>query len=176
MLEIYLTDLAAYNKGYLIGEWVSLPCDSLEEKLKEILKKGSSLCFFEDGYYEEHEEFFITDYEWEEIELFKIGEYENIFQLNEQLSNYSFDSEELKKISFLIDQGFTFEESISKIEEVIFYENMSLESVAMDLVEEGCFGVVPKSLESYINYEKIGRDLSYDGYIETNEGVYYVQN
>lgn len=176
MLEVYLTDLAAYNKGFLIGEWVSLPCDNLEEKLKKILKKGSSLCFFEEGYYEEHEEFFITDYEWEEVELFKIGEYEDIFQLNEQLSNYTFDNEDLKKISFLLDQGFSFEDSISKIEEVIFYKNMRLEDVAIELIEEGLFGVIPENIQSYIDYEKIGRDLSYDGYTETNEGVYYVQN
>lgn len=26
-MEIYITDLAAYNNGHLIGEWVSLPMD-----------------------------------------------------------------------------------------------------------------------------------------------------
>lgn len=28
MLKIYLTDLSAYNKGYLFGEWISLPSDN----------------------------------------------------------------------------------------------------------------------------------------------------
>lgn len=49
MLEVYLTDLAAYNKGFLIGEWITLPCEDLEDKLKKILDQGSCLCFLEEG-------------------------------------------------------------------------------------------------------------------------------
>ncbi len=33
MLNIYITDLAAYNKGFLYGEWIRLPMsdDNLSE-------------------------------------------------------------------------------------------------------------------------------------------------
>ena len=35
-------------------------------------------CFIEENYYEKPAEYFITDFEWEDIELFEISEYENI--------------------------------------------------------------------------------------------------
>ena len=36
MCSIYLTDLAAYNNGYLVGEWLELPLSSneLEQAVK----------------------------------------------------------------------------------------------------------------------------------------------
>ncbi len=60
MLNVYITDLSAYNSGYLVGEWVSLPIneDDLHDKVREILTNGASLCGEE-----EHEESFITDWE-----------------------------------------------------------------------------------------------------------------
>ena len=103
MLKIYLTDLSAYNKGYLFGEWISLPCDNLEEQLSKILRAGEALCFLECGYYEKHEEYFITDWEWEDVELFEINEYEDIFKLNETLFRLtSYSNYQLKAIRFLL--------------------------------------------------------------------------
>lgn len=79
MLEVYITDLSAYNQGYLLGEWVTLPLEAeqLAKKIEGILYCGSSLCFMENGYYEKHEEYFVTDYEWSDIDLFDIDEYVN---------------------------------------------------------------------------------------------------
>lgn len=31
MLKIYVTNLSKYNEGALVGEWVNLPCEGLEE-------------------------------------------------------------------------------------------------------------------------------------------------
>ena len=52
MLKIYITDLAAYNKGFLIGEWVSLPTEEkeLNFKIASILKQGESVCTIEYEY------------------------------------------------------------------------------------------------------------------------------
>ena len=33
MFRIFLTNLGKYNEGILIGKWVDLPCDNLEEEL-----------------------------------------------------------------------------------------------------------------------------------------------
>lgn len=76
-VEIYITDLAAYNNGHLIGEWVSLPMDEddLNFKVAEILSLGAKVCGDT-----EHEEIFFTDYECDYME---IGEYGNIYHLNE---------------------------------------------------------------------------------------------
>ena len=63
MLKIFLTDLAGYNSARLRGEFLTLPMEEkeLEARIKDILKYG--------------EEYFITDYEFEDVELFKVEEY-----------------------------------------------------------------------------------------------------
>ena len=58
-------------------------------------------------------------------------------------------------------------------EDVILYVDESLGDVAYSLVEDGCFGEIPESLGNYIDYEAIARDLSYDGYIQTDQGVFH---
>lgn len=52
MFKIFLTNLGKYNEGLLIGKWVELPCDNLEEEL-EAIGVGKV----------PYEEYFITDYE-----------------------------------------------------------------------------------------------------------------
>lgn len=42
------------------------------------------------------------------------------------------------------------------------YEVSTLEDLAEQFVDEGLFGEVPKAFESYIDYEKIARDLAVD--------------
>lgn len=76
MLKIFLTNLGKYNEGYLVGEWVELPCYDLDEVLKRI---GVSDEPDENGNY--YEEYFITDYE---TDLgIKVDEYESVGKLNE---------------------------------------------------------------------------------------------
>ena len=69
MLKIYVTNLKEYNNGKIIGEWVSLPCEGLEEVLNKISNNGN-------------DELFISDYETD-ISNLKISEYDDILQLNE---------------------------------------------------------------------------------------------
>jgi len=42
MLNFFLCDLAAYNNGFLVGEWITLPMDKeeLASRVKMILGKG----------------------------------------------------------------------------------------------------------------------------------------
>lgn len=42
MLKIYVTNLSKYNEGVLVGEWVSLPCEGLEEVLNKISNNGKT--------------------------------------------------------------------------------------------------------------------------------------
>lgn len=83
MLKIYIANLGKYNEGELVGKWVELPCEDLDEVLKEIeVVDGTA-----------YEEYAIHDYE-SDIEGLNIGEYDNIFSLNEiaeklnELSDY----------------------------------------------------------------------------------------
>jgi len=58
-------------------------------------------------------------------------------------------------------------------DDVIVYADKSLEDVAYSLAQDGCFGAVGDGLRNYVDYEAIGRDLGYDGYIQTDEGVFH---
>jgi len=180
MLKVYLTDLAAYNNGFLVGKWITLPCDYLHQAISEVLTEGEHICSKELSFFEHHEELFITDYEWgtidiENIEPFRVHEYANIYDLNDKAALLEdLTVHDLKIVAHLMsNDGYTLDEAIIKKEEVIFYEDMTLEDVAYDMVQEGLFGDVNPLLEHYIDYEQLGHALSYDGYSEESEGVFY---
>jgi antirestriction protein len=169
MLNLYLTDLAAYNSCYLIGEWVSLPLDGakLTYKIREILAEGQLQCKSS----QHHEEWFITDYEWEaDLSLFKVDEYADVFALNDLVEELSsLDEHELLQVQFLLYEGYDIRYSIDNHDDVQIYDYRSSNSfkdvyelLAEDLVDEGCYGEIPANLTHYIDYSAIGRDLSFD--------------
>lgn len=174
MLKVYITDLAAYNNGYLIGQWVTLPCDAnkLNHIIDGILSEGAAACDSE-----EHEECFITDFEWDDYEFMSIGEYSSVYQLNEQLEPLEFKSDyELKAISFLLSEGIVsdMDEAIEKADDVVIYQNQSMEDIAYDLLQD-CYGVdkLPSIISNHIDYESIGRELEMDGrYYEVGNDIY----
>lgn len=135
MLNIYLTDLAAYNSGYLIGKWITLPLDeySLKQELNEVLTLGSNALM------QETEEYFITDYEWSDINLFPVDEYENLDELNSKLLKVKeFDKYTLKAIKYLLWDAITddLEDAINKAEDVRIYENMTMEDLAYEIFQD----------------------------------------
>ena len=166
-MEIYITDLEAYNNGYLIGSWYTLPMsqDELAKAIEDVLCQGAEAC--EDD--ECHEEYFITDYE----SPITIDEYDNIYKLNE-LSEIleNLNEQDILKLQLLSHEGYderevlltgidTYEVDIYDYSEDTSFTDV-YELLAYDLVQEGCFGEIPQHLENYIDYEAIGRDLSYD--------------
>jgi len=177
MLELFITDLAAYNAGYLIGEWVSLPLDraKLTYKIREILVEGQLKC--KDT--QQHQEIITTDFAWTEgTSLFTVDEYADVFALNdivEELS--SLDDHELLQVKFLIYEGYDIRYSVDHHEYVTIFDYRNstsfkdvYELLAEDLVDEGCFGMIPDALVHYLDYSKIGRYLSYD-YTEFEHGL-----
>jgi antirestriction protein len=178
MLRIYITDLSAYNQGKLIGEFVSLPMDEedLQKEIKAILAEGAEACGDD-----EHEEYFITDYEFEtETKLFDVHEYSNIIELNsrcEELDGFSED--DLKRVSYLIDHvGYDFDDALRSYEDVIIYENMTLEEVAEDYIES-CYNLndLPEIISRNIDYASIARDFEMSGEYQTiDNDVYFFIN
>lgn len=157
MLRIYLTNLGKYNEGMLIGEWVDLPVS--EEELEKVFKRI--------GINDEYEEYFITDYE-SDIDGVKVGEYENIDDLNELAEALEdLDSEEENVLSVMLEDGCTFEEALEKIKDrdyMVYYNCDSMEDVAYQVVEEsGLLDGVPEKVARYFNYEAYGRDLELEG-------------
>ena len=165
MLQIYITDLAAYNSGALVGKWVSLPCEEVEltTTINEILAIGAIAV---DG--EQHEEYFITDYEWDDVSLFPVEEYEDIYKLNTNLQLLDgATTNQLKAMKFLLDNGIAkdLEDANYRADDVVIYELTNMESVAYDLLQE-LYNVddLPSIIANNIDYEAIGRDLELEGW------------
>lgn len=54
-------------------------------------------------------------------------------------------------------------------DDIILYQNQDLDDVAYDLMHE--IYEIPDYLENYIDYSSYARDLSYEGFYETSQGV-----
>ncbi len=160
-MRIYITDLAAYNQGHLIGEWITLPMseEELNSKIEAILNKGAVVCEEQ-----EHEEIFITDYECDYI---SINEYDNIHKLNEIAEQTdSLNEYDIKAIGFLMENNLvnSFEDAMERYEDVRVHEDSTLEDVAYDYVNE-CYNLedMPSIIVNNIDYEKIARELEIEG-------------
>ncbi len=72
-IKVFVSNLAKYNDGELNGQWTTLPVDDVNKDILDKLDRGGDS---KQGY---HDEWFISDYE----APFKIGEYDNLYALNE---------------------------------------------------------------------------------------------
>jgi antirestriction protein len=170
MLNIYINTWGNYNEnGADLGEWITLPMaeEALEEKLEEVAERMN----------DEDPEWFVNDYEWTtEIDLFRVNEMDNYFELNDRLLEYeTLDEYDQKEIAAAIDAfGYDFEEAYDKQQRgyFTFYPGMDLEEVAEEIVNECYFSKdTPDIFTRYFDYEAFARDLGFDGYYETEYGV-----
>lgn len=164
MLKVYITDLAAYNNGYLLGKWITLPLDkeNLEQEINEVLQLGSNTIG------EVTEEWFITDYEWENgISLKEVSEYEDIYALNDQLMLIQDAPEDkLKAMCFLFSEGITttLNEANEKADDVRTYADQTMEDIAITLIDEVYnLDDFPSIIASHIDYKSIAYDLELEG-------------
>ena len=72
-IKVFVSNLSKYNDGELTGQWTTLPVDDVNKDILDKLDLGGDS---KQGYYDE---WFISDYE----APFKIGEYDNLYALNE---------------------------------------------------------------------------------------------
>lgn len=167
MFKAFITNLGKYNEGYLIGEWLSFPCDPSE--IQEVLRK---IGCDQPGY----EEYFITDYEeagclFNPSDYFK--EFTNLQFLNEIATTLEDidNAGDLKQFNaYLEASGDNVQFSVDHYTDITcFYEEQTLEDVAYMIVEE-CYDL-PEIAQRYFDYEAFARDLGFDGYIETSYGV-----
>lgn len=166
-MRIALTNLGKYNEGQLIYKWVELPAtdEELDAAFKEI---GISDEPDENGNY--YEEFFITDYE---CEYMRIGEYNNIEELNEIAETLdNLEDYEKEIVKALLNEGYDLEEAIDTVDDCIVYEGCEdMADVAYQMYEEGLLGDIPEHLINYIDWEAYGHDLSFDNqWIATKTG------
>lgn len=173
-LNAYVTNLGKYNEGELVGEWVTFPIDEDEER--EVMKRIGCTYEDEDGEWhnEEYEEYFITDYESGFSIYDYVGEYVNIETLNEYAERLEDVRDDDLLLVILEDQGDLDEAlNVYENERYQWYKGMTMEDVAREFVDKGFYGKVSDELKYYIDFEKLARNLDYDGYTEYDGGVLY---
>ena len=155
-IKIFLTNLGRYVEGCLIGEWVKLPV--AEDKLEAVLRRI--------GIDEQHEEFFISDYESLFPNLY-ISEYASIAELNEfaerveELADFDYEklaavleSESSMSIAEIL-------EIIDQLDEFDLLTEVNDDEALGEYYAEICctFAAVPDHLKYYIDMDRYGRDL-----------------
>lgn len=170
-IKIIIGSWGAYNacnsKAYG-SSWLNLENFSSVEEIEEELKKQG---FNLEG---EDEELFIQDIEGLEVPN---CDYKNPFNLikfiydHDILDNYNY------KLFNALCEALSFDEAVNKFEngkadDIIFYQDMTLYEVAVEIMDEdlACCGV-PDWVCRYIDYAQFERDLAFDNYFETSEGV-----
>lgn len=155
-MEAYVTNLAKYTEGQLVGKWLEFPIDE-DDFIKELESIGVS----------EGEEWFITDYDSEKGEPYEaLGEYPSIDDLNEFAELE--ESEEFNALMEVVD--YQEAKDIYENESYIYYAGMSLLDVAYEIVEE-CYDLPEEITQRYFDYKAFASDLGFDGYYETENGV-----
>lgn len=159
-IRIYVANLAKYNEGELVGEWITLPADpsELEASIREILG--------------DDEEIAIHDFE----SFFPIGEYDNPYKLNELLQKLQYQDRNL--VESLYAHIGNLQDVLHVIEQGDYtsYHNVeSLEDLAYEMVKDGSFfGTIPESIQKYVDFKKIANDLDCEGWSLSNRIAVYV--
>lgn len=163
MLKIYVTNLSKYNEGALVGEWVNLLCEGLEEVLDKISNNGK-------------DELFISDYETD-ISGLKVAEYKDILQLNEIAEEIdNFDDEEVIIFQAYLEQYNDIEQALEEVRQgnyTIYYDCDDMSDVAYQVVNEsGLLDGVPETIKGYFDYEAYGRDIDIEGtFIQVDNNI-----
>lgn len=164
LISIFVNTWANYNEnGADGGFWVELPCD-----LDEVLEKLSAST----GEDIDDMEVFVNDYETN-INGLEISENSNISDLNDLAERLeTLDEYDLEKLEAILEaDGGSLENALDDMDDYTFYAHMSLEDVAYEIVEE-CYDL-PEFAQRYFDYAAFARDLGFDGYTETENGVIY---
>lgn len=171
MLNIFINTWGNYNEnGADGGEWVTLPME--ENELQETLEQIANNMGDEDP------EFCIHDFEWvtECGDLCEVNENMDIFALNEQLQEFdTLDEWEQEETAAAVEAfGYTFKEAMEKQQRgyFTFYKGFDLLDLAYHLIDE-CYTTkdTPEIFTRYFDYDAFARDLGFDGYTETTNGV-----
>lgn len=155
MLKIYITNLKKYNEGLLIGEWVDLPIS--DEELAAV--------FGRIGIDEEHQEYFISDYE-SNINGLKVNEYEDINSLNDIAESIEdMNDLDMKIYRALLKNGYDVIDAIDAMSDCTYYDGCyDMEDVAIKYVQDlGLLDEAPAILINYFDYEAFGRQMEIDG-------------
>ena len=166
MIKVYITDLAAYNEGVLVGEWVELPIgeEELKDKVQETLETGLQASRQEDlCCCSKHEEYFITDYMGE----LEVGQYANVYRLNRQLLEVEEQGEDDTVFKMLMGFYGDLEDVMNIIRDhnyIVFHDVKDEEDVVRYYFNmTSRTGDIPDWLVGHIDYKSIYREWEIAG-------------
>ena len=99
----------------------------------------------------------------------------NFNDLNEMLDFIDCnDVEDIEKAVAIKSEGYanSLDEALSWHENNYFSEHQTDENLGYYMVDEGLMGDVPEAIKSYLDYEKIGKEMKWD-LIEINNCLYW---
>lgn len=166
-MRAFITDLAAYNSGSLVGAWVDPDTEDVDEAIERVLEHGAiQTCETN------HEEWFVTDYddlpntiaEW-------LGEYPD----SETLTRVaSFDDDDLNKLCAYLDYNGSIDLDTFDPDNVIgpwgSMEDVTYEHVAEFILPE-IREDMRNTVENYFDYKAFSRDLEIEGRFVTVDQV-----
>jgi len=165
--EAYITNLGKYNEGELVGEWVKFPVNHKE--LQKVMKR-IGVCNI-DKHCQPYGEWFITDYDVYVDGLYDVlGEHESIAILNKLAFKLAeMDEYQYTKFLAILEEG-SFSTSLDDVLEMI--ENIESFEVLKNVKNNYDLGyyyindvgiydlLILGNLSNYIDYEKLGKDIS----------------
>jgi len=166
-LSIAIEDWGLYNNGILACKWWEYDIDinEVREYYMNLRKKYNI-----EPYYDL--ELFCAD--WENDFLNQVSENANIQKVFNIYNKLDIDNIDLDALEFLTSyQNINIEEALENLEDIEVYEVSSFSALAEQFVDDGLFGDVPSNLINYLDYDAIGRDLSFD-YTEYKGKIYRV--
>lgn len=154
---IYLTNLKAYNEGYLVGVHLYFPFsdEELAEAYKQILVGNE----FADEFSYSYEEYFISDYD----APFQVGEYSFPQYLSEKYESLEAYGDYPRNVIAVITEYERCRPSVFELDDNVMISND--EKLGYVLVDEALI-TVPEHLRSYLDYEAIGRDYRLNVVVE----------
>jgi antirestriction protein len=157
-IRIYVADLAAYNNGKLHGVWIDA-CDDVDDIQEQINKM---LAESPEGFAEEYA---IHDYEG--FGSYSLSEYAGLESVHELAC---FIDEHGDLGAELLAHFSSIDEARDAIEDKYAGCYKSVADFAEELTEQST--QIPESIQYYIDYERMGRDMEMGGDIFTIELAY----
>lgn len=157
MFNICIQNLAKYNEGELVFEWLELP--ATEEEIEEVLER-------------------VLGKDYENSIGYEVHEYSNIYKLNELAERLErIDDSGLTtilKAALEIESDLEYAIEIVEQDGFYYYDAKDEQDLGYYVVNEGFLGEISEELMGYIDYEAVGRDWA----INTNgvfvDGYYVV--
>ncbi len=163
-LNIAVEEWELYNNGILLCTWFDSDTDI--ETIKEYVKEAK----ITNGLNGDDLELFMAD--WENDFLSLCSEHSNIEDVFNKYNDLDIDEDQLEVLEYLTNYlNYDLEDALNKLDDVEVYECNSFTQLAEQFIDDGLFGEIPENIANYIDYESIGRDLSFD-YDQYGDKIY----